>query len=375
MYLGIFGRVAGGKGGGQGPREVLGGTGFHRIRAEERSAEIGYWIRPDRHREGLATEAVGALVTSGFRTRGFRRLSIGCDGANVASRRVAERLGFRREAHEVGSRWSDERGWTDHLSFAVLGEEWDGARRLGPAAVPSPSPPAGPDVGRGDPGRAGPARSGPSGGAKAYAATDPRVAPYVEALVLPEDEVLREIRERSRAAGLPDIAVGAMDGRHLEVLARAVEARRVVEIGTLGGYSTVCLARALPPDGVLHTFEVEPRHAEVAAASIRRAGVADRVRIHVGPAAERLRDVVAAGPFDLVFVDADKEGYPGYLEWAERNLRVGGLLLADNVFRVPRGRSSAAAVHAFNLRLARTGPWRATFLPIEDGLAVAVKVR
>lgn len=209
---------------------------------------------------------------------------------------------------------------------------------------------------------------------KAYAASHPAVAPYVEALLEPEDTVLAEIRARSRAAGLPDIAVGPFDGRHLEVIARAAGARRMVEIGTLGGYSAVCLARALRGDGHLHTFELEAAHAEVARESLHRAGLLDRVTIHVGPALDRLQDVEGDGPFDLVFLDADKASYPDYLAWAERHLRIGGTLLADNVFRKPRGREMADVIHAFNERLASSGRWRTTFLPLEDGLAVAVRV-
>ena len=217
-------------------------------------------------------------------------------------------------------------------------------------------------------------------GEKGFGATDPRIAPYVERLLTPEDAVLREIRERSTLAGLPPIAVGSFDGRHLEVLARMAGARKIVEIGTLGGYSGVCLARALPAGGTLDCFELEPRHAAIAAESFQRAGVADRVRVHVGPALERLRDIEGDGPFDLVFVDADKAGYPAYLDWSATHLRVGGTLLADNVFRRaafpianddPR---AAEGIRRFNQSLARGDRFRATLLPLEDGLAVAVRI-
>jgi caffeoyl-CoA O-methyltransferase len=217
-------------------------------------------------------------------------------------------------------------------------------------------------------------------GHKGFAAVDPRIAPYVERLLEPEDEVLREIRERSTREGLPPIAVGPFDGRHLEVLARLSGARRIVEIGTLGGYSGVCLARALPPGGTLDTFDLEERHARVAAESFRRAGVADRVRIHVGPALERLPDVEREGPFDLVFVDADKSSYPDYLGWAARHLRVGGAVIADNVFRRAAFASededpgAVAGITRFNESIARSGLFRATLLPLEDGFAVAVRV-
>ena len=208
---------------------------------------------------------------------------------------------------------------------------------------------------------------------KAYAAHEAGIASYVEALLEPEDDVLAEIRARSGKEGLPTIAVGPFDGRHLEVIARATGAMRMVEIGTLGGYSGVCLARALPDGGRLDTFELDEHHAKVAEESFRRAGVASKVRIPVGPALERLGAIEGDGPFDLVFLDADKEGYPAYLDWTERHLRVGGTLLADNVFRKPRGREAAEVVHAFNERLARSYAWRLTMIPVEDGLAFAVK--
>lgn len=215
---------------------------------------------------------------------------------------------------------------------------------------------------------------------KGFSATDPRIAPYLERLLEPEDAVLAEIRERSAREGLPAIAIGPFDGRHLEVLARVAGARRIVEIGTLGGYSGVCLARALPPGGRLDTFELDERHARVAQESFRRAGVAERVRIHVGVARERLRDVEGEGPFDLVFVDADKRGYPDYLAWAERHLRTGGVVIADNVFRraaVPVEGSDprdVAGIQRFNETLARSPAWRATLLPLEDGFAVGVRL-
>jgi caffeoyl-CoA O-methyltransferase len=215
--------------------------------------------------------------------------------------------------------------------------------------------------------------------AKGFGATDPRIAPYVARLLDPEDEVLREIRERSAREGLPPISVGPFDARHLEVLARMAGARRIVEIGTLGGYSGVCLARALPGDGRLDTFELDPHHARVAEESFRRAGVADRVRVHVGRAALRLRDVEDQGPFDFVFVDADKAGYPTYLAWAAEHLRVGGTVVADNVFRRAAfavegdDPTSAEGVRRFNESLVRSGRFRATMLPLEDGFAVGVK--
>ncbi len=195
--------------------------------------------------------------------------------------------------------------------------------------------------------------------------SDPIVARYLESVFGPEDAVLADIHERSQAAGLPEIQVARLDGRHLTAIARAAGARKIVEIGTLGGYSGVCLARALPDGGTLDTFEYEPKHADVAAESFRRAGLADRVRIHPGRAIEKLAEIERDAPFDLVFVDADKTGYPDYYRWAARHLRPGGVLLADNVFRAAFGpregwsRESVEGLDRFNRMLAAgESSWR-----------------
>jgi len=210
--------------------------------------------------------------------------------------------------------------------------------------------------------------------------SDPAVGGYLASVLGAEDAILGEIRERSRAAGLPEIQVARLDGRHLEAIARACGARKIVEIGTLGGYSGVCLARALPAGGTLDTFEYEPKHAEVAAESFRRAGLADRVRIHVGRAVEKLPEIERHGPYDLVFVDADKGGYPDYYRWSVAHLRRGGVLLADNVFRAAFGaqegwsRESVEALDLFNRELAGGGEFFTTFVPTVEGLAMGVKL-
>ena len=209
--------------------------------------------------------------------------------------------------------------------------------------------------------------------------SDPTVARYLESVLGPEDDVLADIRARSSEAGLPEIAVARLDARHLTAIARAAGARKIVEIGTLGGYSGVCLARALPEGGTLDTFEYEARHVEIAAESFRRAGLAAQVRIHVGRAIEKLPAIEAEGPFDIVFVDADKAGYPDYYRWAARHLRPGGVLLADNVFRAAFGpeegwsRESVEALDRFNRMLAEGEEFLPTFLPTVEGLAMGVK--
>jgi caffeoyl-CoA O-methyltransferase len=215
---------------------------------------------------------------------------------------------------------------------------------------------------------------------KSYSA-EQSLAEYVARVFGDEDDILAGIRERARVAGLPDIAVSRVDGLHLEVLARAVAARKAVEIGTLAGYSGVCLLRGMGDDGTLWTFEAEPRHADVARASFEAAGVAERVHLVVGPAAERLSAIALHGPFDLVFIDADKLGYPAYLSWAAEHLRTGGLVLGDNAFLFGRVASGPAddpavtAMRAFNETLARGGRFLSTMLPTGEGLAVGVKVR
>ncbi len=216
---------------------------------------------------------------------------------------------------------------------------------------------------------------------KQFGNDDQRLAGYLDRVYRLDDELLADIRERAARAGLPDIHVGRLDARHLEVLARAVAPRRVVEIGTLAGYSGVCLLRGMPADGVLHTFETDPAHAEVARETFLRAGFAQRAHIHVGRALDELPRIEAHGPFDLCFIDADKDGYPGYLAWAARHLRTGGVVVADNAFLFGElvdpahaGAPATRAMRAFHERLATSGEFRATVLPTGEGLAVAVKL-
>jgi predicted O-methyltransferase YrrM len=158
---------------------------------------------------------------------------------------------------------------------------------------------------------------------------------FVADRLIGSDPVLDAALDAGAAAGLPAISVTAPQGKLLQLLARIQGARRILELGTLAGYSTIWLARALPADGRLVTLEAEPRYAEVARANLERAGVGDLVDVRVGPAIETLPQLAQedAGPFDLVFVDADKEGYPSYLPWAIQLSRPGGLIVADNVVR------------------------------------------
>ncbi|WP_428342788.1 O-methyltransferase [Mycobacterium sp.] len=155
---------------------------------------------------------------------------------------------------------------------------------------------------------------------------------FLDRTVLEDDPVLSAALEASDAAGLPKIAVSPQQGKFLSLLVAATGARRILEIGTLGGFSTIWLARGAGPDGRVTTLEYEPKHAEVARANLERAGVGDRVEVLVGAALDTLPGVTG-GPFDLVFIDADKENNPGYLEWAVELTRHGSVIVVDNVIR------------------------------------------
>jgi len=152
---------------------------------------------------------------------------------------------------------------------------------------------------------------------------------YIEQQLLGDDPVLEQVLRASDDAGLPSIALSPAQGKLLYLLASMREARSILEVGTLGGYSTIWLARALPADGRLVTLELNPRYAEVAAANAELAGLAGLIKIEVGPA------LVAAdaGPFDLVFIDADKRSTPDYFELALELSRPGSVIVADNVVR------------------------------------------
>ncbi len=162
-----------------------------------------------------------------------------------------------------------------------------------------------------------------------------QVDKFLEGLLAPADPVFANALTAAEQAGLPSIQVSAMQGQFLHILARAIAAKRILEIGTLAGYSGIWLARALPADGLLVTLEAEPKHAEVARANFAAAGVAERIDLRVGAALDTLPTLLpafAAG-FDLCFIDADKPNLPAYFEWAHKLTRKGGLILSDNVIR------------------------------------------
>ena len=208
---------------------------------------------------------------------------------------------------------------------------------------------------------------------------------YYGDLLAPSDKTLDRVSLASEQAGLPSIAVSQLQGKFLEVLVRICGARRVLEIGTLGGYSTIWMARALPKDGRIVTLEFDPRHAEIASANLRRAGVSDRVDLRIGRAIDSLPKLAGTAdvPFDLIFIDADKESYTEYLEWSLRLSRPGTVIIADNVVRDGKvidpecDDPRVQGIRRFAARLAAEPRLSATALQTVgikgyDGLALAV---
>ncbi len=218
----------------------------------------------------------------------------------------------------------------------------------------------------------------PSGAPAPSSLDHDRLDLYVRRLYASEDDVLRRVRARADEAEMPAIQLPAATARAVQVLVRAVGACRVVEVGTLAGYSAIWIARALPEDGRLVTIEIDADHAATAQRALADAGVDERVEIRVGDAAVILPELGPDGSVDVVFLDADKERYAVYLEEAARLLRPGGLLIADNAFwsgRVldPGSDEIAALLDRFNRTLSSDSRFDATILPVGDGLMVAVR--
>jgi caffeoyl-CoA O-methyltransferase len=217
-----------------------------------------------------------------------------------------------------------------------------------------------------------------------FGGMETKIVNYVDFVFSPEDPILKEVRERAERKGLPPIHVGKMDGLHLEVLTRTAGTKKAVEIGTLGGYSGICIARGMGQEGKLFTFELEQTNADVARESFKKAEVSNQIEIFVGPAIDNLNKICKEGPFDLIFIDADKVSYPLYLQWASENLRVGGIVVADNTFawgliandrfENPEDEAAVKGLREFNLTAAKGGRFRSTLLPTGEGLTLAVKV-
>ncbi|HEV7126186.1 MAG TPA: O-methyltransferase [Ktedonobacterales bacterium] len=197
-----------------------------------------------------------------------------------------------------------------------------------------------------------------------------------------EDDSLRAALAGAQAANMPAIQISPLQGKLLQVLATACGARNILEIGALAGYSSIWLARALPAGGRLISLEISEQHAAVWRASLAHAGLADRAEVRVGPADQLLPALQSEAPFDLIFIDADKPGYPTYLDWALRLSRPGSVIVADNCIRggVPlRGDSADAGMRAideYDARVASDPRLRSVALPLDDdgmdGFAISV---
>ena len=204
-----------------------------------------------------------------------------------------------------------------------------------------------------------------------------RTGEYISGLFAPEDELLASLREEADRTGMPPIAISPDEGRLLQVLLTAINARQVLEVGTLGGYSAIWMARALPPDGHLLSLELEPTHAEFARRYVDRAGLADRIEIRLGRALDVLPSLDGR-QFDAMFLDADKEPLPTYFDWGLRLVRAGGLIIADNALWGGRvldqdvSDAKTAAVRELNRRMATDPRVLSILVPTHDGVAVAV---
>jgi predicted O-methyltransferase YrrM len=203
---------------------------------------------------------------------------------------------------------------------------------------------------------------------------------YIASLFAPQDSALTETLAEMAREHIPGINVSATEGKLLHILALSIGAKRILEVGTLGGYSGIHLARALPEDGKLITLEIDPHHAEVARRNFERAGIGHKVEIRLGPAAETLRELAAAGepPFDLVFIDADKGGYTEYLRQSLPLLREGGLMLGDNTLPDAVLSGEDSGTKRYNAAIAQRPELTTIVVPILrqhgiDGLTVSFK--
>jgi len=201
---------------------------------------------------------------------------------------------------------------------------------------------------------------------------------FIQRQTIQEDPLLRDLRRAASAAGLPEIHIAPEQAAFLQLVLRASRCRHVVEVGTLGGYSAIAMARGLPPDGKVLTLEIDRKHAAFAQEWIGRSDQRGRIEVRVGDAKAVLPTLPAASA-DAMFLDADKEGYVGYLAEAMRILRPGGLLLADNVLaggevHDPQSRSATArAIRAFHEAVARTAGLQSVIVPLGDGCLFGVR--
>lgn len=204
-----------------------------------------------------------------------------------------------------------------------------------------------------------------------------RLTAYVRQLFAPEDDVLQQVRQNTVDHDLPVIQIRPEEGQMLHFLARVIGAQRILEIGTLAGYSGIWLARALDDQGQLITLERDPRHAAVAREHFALAGLSDRVQVREGEALHALDELSHEPPFDMVFIDANKDAYPQYLAWALDHVRPGGLITAHNAFQGGAivendGSEAVVAIRDMLAAMANHPRLTGTIIPVGDGLAAAI---
>ncbi|MBM3279285.1 MAG: O-methyltransferase [Candidatus Handelsmanbacteria bacterium] len=208
----------------------------------------------------------------------------------------------------------------------------------------------------------------------------PDLETYRREVFIQEDPLLKSVMPEAVALGLPPVSVNPDAGMTLHLLARMIGARKILEFGALAGYSAIWLARALPREGRLISLELDPKHARIARANLARARLADRAEVRAGSALQMMAEVSAEAPFDMVFIDADKESYPRYLDFALDHVRLGGLIVADNadghghVHENLEPGDGRRGIQTYNRRVASDRRLVSHALPIGGWLAVSVKV-
>lgn len=206
-----------------------------------------------------------------------------------------------------------------------------------------------------------------------------QVSAYISSLFAIEDEYLLRARTDSLKYGLPEINIQPEEGKFLQFLARATGAKKAVEIGTLGGYSGIWITRGLQPGGKLITIEKEEKHAKIAREHFKAAGLDDAIEIRVGNAHRILIELRDESPFDFVFIDADRPGYPTFFDWATDNVRTGGIVAAHNAFRhgtvagIGEDDDHSELMRRFNQQVAGKLNFTSTIFPAGDGTLIAVK--
>jgi len=201
----------------------------------------------------------------------------------------------------------------------------------------------------------------------------PEIQAFADRTHAPHDPALERAFAAPAVSGMPAIQLGASESRLLTLLMQLVQARKVVEVGTLAGYSALRIARGLAGGGRLWTFEIDAHHAQVARDNLAAAGVDDRVEVRVGPALSGLASIEAEGPFDAMFIDADKSGYPDYARWAHKHLRRGGLLIGDNAYyfgQLLGGSTEAERMREFHAFVAQH--FDSVCIPTPDGMVLGL---